>query len=77
MAEVFGFAKDPVVSVIARGASRILAGAVRSDARYKQDMWLGGLVLVPQGPETIIRRNQEVPDELPTQTQSLWNGNPR
>jgi hypothetical protein len=57
-------------------ASTILAGAViRYDLRRgrNREMWLGGLLLVPQWAETIGRRKQEVPDELATACLSVRN----
>ena len=69
--------EEPSVSVIAtQVASTILAGAViRYDLTRarNREMWLGGLLLVPQWAETIGRRKQEVPDELATACLSVRN----
>jgi hypothetical protein len=61
---------------ISQVASTILAGAViRYDLTRgrNREMWLGGLLLVPQGAETIGCRKQEVPDELATACLSVRN----
>jgi hypothetical protein len=57
-------------------ASTILAGAVIRYDRTRgrnREMWLGGLLLVPQWAETIGRRKREVLDELATAYLSVRN----
>jgi hypothetical protein len=69
--------QEPSVSVIAtQVASTILAGAVIRYDRTRgrnREMWLGGLLLVPQWAETIGRRKREVLDELATAYLSVRN----